>query len=190
MTRAQATGTNDVEELLVELLLSNSLAWLVIFGISGSVVNFVPGHTLRRIEVILGPWCVGRGSRPRRFVYEKVLMVPSFKGMLPHVALATRATRLDRIGTRDPSHLQAWVEESVRAELVHWLVLACTPVFAFWNPLSGLVINGVFAVLSNMPCILAQRYNRPRVKTLLEKFGKSTRRRESDVVCGARSDGR
>ena len=41
--------------------------------------------------------------------------------------------------------------------------------FLLWNPPVGVAANVVYAIAANLPCILAQRYNRPRVLAILER---------------------
>lgn len=70
----------------------------------------------------------------------------------------------------EPAYLRRFVQETWRGELCHWAALACTPVFFLWNPLwADLVMMG-YAVGANLPCILAQRYNRLRFQRLLARL--------------------
>ncbi len=157
-----------------ELFLYNSLGWVMIFALSGTLWSLAPERALDRIHEIVGPHCVGLGSRFRRQVYEDLLKVRYWKRLLPHVRLLPRGARLDRLEVRNTAGLQAWIRESVRAEMVHWSALAALPFFAFWNPTSGVMVNGVFGIAANVPCILAQRYNRPRVVRLRERAARSS----------------
>ena len=76
---------------------------------------------------------------------------------------------LAHVESRDRAYLQRWVAESCRAELTHWLAMATVVLFVLWNPPVGVAANVVYAVAANAPCILVQRYNRPRVLALLER---------------------
>ncbi len=68
---------------------------------------------------------------------------------------------------RDVGSLQRLVEETRRAELVHWAVAALAPLFALWNPAPLTVAMAVYAVLANVPCVVVQRYNRARLLRML-----------------------
>lgn len=59
--------------------------------------------------------------------------------------------------------------ETWRGELCHWAALASTPVFALWNPPWAILIMTLCGLLLNIPCILVQRYNRIRLRRLVEK---------------------
>jgi glycosyl-4,4'-diaponeurosporenoate acyltransferase len=47
--------------------------------------------------------------------------------------------------------------------------MATVVLFLLWNPPVGVAVNVVYAIAANVPCILAQRYNRPRVLAILER---------------------
>jgi glycosyl-4,4'-diaponeurosporenoate acyltransferase len=47
--------------------------------------------------------------------------------------------------------------------------MAAVVLFLLWNPPVGVAANVVYAIAANVPCILAQRYNRPRVLAMLER---------------------
>ena len=56
-------------------------------------------------------------------------------------------------------------------ELAHWAVIALAPLFFLWNPpWAGWVMVG-YALLASAPFIVAQRYNRFRLRRLLAAAG-------------------
>jgi glycosyl-4,4'-diaponeurosporenoate acyltransferase len=66
-------------------------------------------------------------------------------------------------------YLEAYVRETRRAELGHWLAMGLSPVFFLWNPwyvAAGLV---ACALAGNGPCVASQRYNRLRLQRVLAK---------------------
>ena len=72
--------------------------------------------------------------------------------------------------TRDKAHLERLVQEMCSAEMVHWVLLFLSPVFA-------LLIEGWYGVaisigyaLSNLSDIIIQRYNRPRIVMILKRL--------------------
>ena len=68
-----------------------------------------------------------------------------------------------------PDFLERFLRETWRGELTHWLALLTLPLFAIWNPGWGVAINATYAVALNVPCLLAQRYNRARFLRVLER---------------------
>jgi glycosyl-4,4'-diaponeurosporenoate acyltransferase len=103
-------------------------------------------------------------------VYQALLSIRRWKSLLPSGGPALGADfSLAHVESRDPGYLQQWALESCRAELTHWLAMASVFLFVLWNPPVGIVANVVYAIVANAPCILAQRYNRPRVLAILER---------------------
>lgn len=68
-----------------------------------------------------------------------------------------------RLAASSPEYLATFTRETRRAELGHWMALACAPLFALWNPLRATAWLALYALAANGPCILAQRYNRIRL---------------------------
>lgn len=63
-------------------------------------------------------------------------------------------------------YLEKFVKESCRAEFVHWLGMIPFVIFFLLVPplVAGILIG--YSALVNLPCIIAQRYNRPRLVEL------------------------
>ncbi len=57
-------------------------------------------------------------------------------------------------------YLEQFLRETRRAEVAHWLMLLCVPLFFLWNPPWARLVMVAYALAANLPCILAQRYNR------------------------------
>ena len=70
----------------------------------------------------------------------------------------------------DPDYLRRFIRETWRGELCHWLAIGGAPVFLLWNPWWGDLIIVAYALAANLPCILAQRYNRARFQRLLARL--------------------
>ena len=71
------------------------------------------------------------------------------------------------LGRPEPEHLRRFIVETWRGELCHWSALAFVPVFFLWNPWWGDLVIVAYALAANLPCILAQRHNRPRLRRML-----------------------
>lgn len=102
-------------------------------------------------------------------IYEDVFRVKSWKGFLPDgSALFKKGFRKKSMVSKDMEYLHRFVIETCRAELVHWLVIVFSPVFFIWNPIWAGFIMIIYALVANMPCIIAQRYNRIRFQRILD----------------------
>ena len=71
---------------------------------------------------------------------------------------------------RDLQSLRRLVLETRRAELVHWLLLLGGMLTALWLPPSGVLVNMLFALAFNLPCLLLQRHNRARLQRCLGRW--------------------
>jgi glycosyl-4,4'-diaponeurosporenoate acyltransferase len=108
-------------------------------------------------------------ERNGRF-YERVFRIKVWKDRLPDAArwfgggfAKGTLVRADR------DYLRRFIRETWRGELCHWCALGCAPVFFLWNPCWGDLIIVAYALAANLPCILAQRYNRARFHKVLAR---------------------
>ncbi len=61
-----------------------------------------------------------------------------------------------------------FLKESCRAEFSHIIAIFPFWIFGLFAPFTVVPIMLVYALLVNVPCIIAQRYNRPRILKILE----------------------
>jgi glycosyl-4,4'-diaponeurosporenoate acyltransferase len=103
-----------------------------------------------------------------RAFYCKFFKVNLWKKYLPDGAGITNTgfAKKHLVGA-DPAYLSRFLNESCRAELGHWLAILPFWVFGLWAPPIVLPLMLFYALAVNLPCIIAQRYNRPRIAKLL-----------------------
>lgn len=103
-------------------------------------------------------------------IYQRVFGVKRWKDRLPDAArwFGGGFAKGTLAGTQR-DYLQRFIRETWRGELCHWCALACTPVFFLWNPGWGDWVIVAYAVAANLPCLIAQRYNRHRLRHLLAR---------------------
>lgn len=144
--------------------LVSSVVWTVTFLLVGRwgarlpVARLAPGPVtaLRAFE---------RGGR----TWDRWLGVRRWKDRVPDAGTAWGGASkhaLVRGGRRQLDRLRA---ETVRAERVHWVVLASTPLHALWCRPSVMAAMAVFGVVANVPFIVIQRSNRGRIDALRER---------------------
>ncbi len=106
----------------------------------------------------------------RGAVYEKVFGIKHWKDRLPDAARwfggGFAKGQLDGV---EKIYLERFIRETWRGELCHWSAMAFTPLFCLWNPWWGNVVIVIYVLAANLPCILAQRYNRIRFRRLLAR---------------------
>jgi glycosyl-4,4'-diaponeurosporenoate acyltransferase len=103
--------------------------------------------------------------------YEKFLLIKRWKNQLPDGArwIGEAFTKREMKAT-DPAYLQRFITETWRAELCHVCAFLFVPLFFLWNPWWGNCVICAYALIANLPCIIAQRYNRIRMRHLLDRM--------------------
>lgn len=144
---------------------ANVVAWALIHAGSGYVVHRLPLDRLQDDGWLLRPRRVEAGGR----LYTKVLRIQRWKDHLPEAgALFSGGLSKRHLAVGRPG-LDRFVCETRRAERGHWLALCGGPLFALWNPLSGLVLMVGYGVVVNVPFIAVQRHNRLRAQRVLRR---------------------
>jgi glycosyl-4,4'-diaponeurosporenoate acyltransferase len=102
--------------------------------------------------------------------YETAFRIKAWKDRLPDAArwFGGGFAKGTLAGTK-ADYLRRFIRETWRGELCHWFALGCTPVFFLWNPWWADLVMVAYALAANLPCILAQRYNRSRFQRLLAR---------------------
>lgn len=102
-------------------------------------------------------------TRPRSFEISlrlyRNLHVPRWKKRLPDWGSLVGG-QSKRVDVYKPADRSRFLAETRRAEIAHWIQLMCAAFCWIWNPVWAAVLMTAYAVLTNAPCILAQRYNR------------------------------
>jgi glycosyl-4,4'-diaponeurosporenoate acyltransferase len=109
-------------------------------------------------------------------IYQRLLSVKRWKAWLPSWGAALGGFSMQQVKTREASYLERWVRETCRAELTHWLAMGVSGLFFLWNRPVVAALMVVYALLANGPCIVAQRYNRPRLGRLASHVAAGTSR--------------
>ncbi len=106
------------------------------------------------------------------YLYEKAFRIKRWKPLLPDGAkwMKDRGFPKKRLASRDLGYLEQFLLETCRAELTHWITIFFAPFFFLWNkPFVGWIMI-FYALAENVPLIMAQRYNRFRLKALCRKL--------------------
>ena len=145
------------------------LAWLGIHMGLSYVMTQLPVH---RFDPENWMYRKTKWEREGRF-YETLFWVKTWKALLPEgAALFKGGFRKRTLKGKDREYFRNFVQETCRAEYTHWLTLIVSPLFFLWNPFwVGVGMVG-YGVAVNLPCIIAQRYNRIRLKSVLMKMSK------------------
>lgn len=111
-----------------------------------------------------------RGWEVGGALYERVFRIKKWKRYLPDGGAWFKGGYAKKhIRNFGAQNLDTFLLESCRAELTHWLAIVPFWVFGLFAPWYIVPIMLAYALAANLPCILTQRYNRPRVQKLLAR---------------------
>jgi glycosyl-4,4'-diaponeurosporenoate acyltransferase len=141
------------------------LLWPVFQLVPVAVCLAMPDRLFRPTRFPYHPFRWESGGR----IYRRYLKVERWKQFLPDGgALFRKGVRKRHLDCRDPEELERFLIESCRGELTHWLAMMPVGVFALFTPVGVFLLMILYALVINMPCIIAQRYNRPRIASHLD----------------------
>src|SRR6056297_1128566 len=143
----------------------NSVAWFLVIFIPGALIQRIPLHHFDENHFLYRTRSWEGGGRVYLWFGIK-----KWKKYLPDGAGIFRGGfRKKNIRRTDALYLKRFVLETCRAELVHWVIIALIPLFFIWNPLEVAVWMIPFGLAVNLPCLITQRYNRPRLQKVTKK---------------------
>ena len=103
-------------------------------------------------------------------VYKR-LQIDRWKDILPDMSKVMSDMIPKKIAEVDPEHMKLLLGETCRAEAVHWgeIVAGLGCLLIAPGPAAA-ALSAAWAVLGNLPFIVIQRYNRPRLKRLYRQL--------------------
>lgn len=102
--------------------------------------------------------------------YQRVFRIRKWKHLLPDGGAMVGGYAKKHLTDYSRQNLETFIEESCRAEFSHWLAMLPFWVFGFFAEFTIIYLMLAYAVVINLPCILAQRFNRPRIQKVLERL--------------------
>ncbi|MCI1858621.1 MAG: glycosyl-4,4'-diaponeurosporenoate acyltransferase [Sporolactobacillus sp.] len=100
--------------------------------------------------------------------YQHYLYVKKWKNLLPELSdFLSFLFSKKQMMQYDPVYLSRFIVETCRAELVHWCIIVSSFIFTYWNTIGMSIVMICIAVALNLPYIIIQRYNRPRILSIL-----------------------
>lgn len=159
------------------MLIELPIAWIIVLNVLGWLaiqMGFAWAFT-KMPATWFNPGRAFGWERSGR-IYEQVFCIKAWKARLPDAARwFGGGFAKGALAQRNPQYLDRFARETWRGELCHWAAIACAPIFFAWNPWWGDLIIVAYALAANLPCILAQRYNRTRFQRVLGAQSRTTR---------------
>ncbi len=132
--------------------------------LSSYLVNLLSYSTLYKLY----PFFRLRKAEQNGEIYQKLFRIRSWKEYVPAVGVFDKKN-LRKDLSRE--YVSQYLLESLRAELCHEYAIVFAIVLIFLTVDSANPKIILWAVMLNAPCIMIQRYNRPRFERLLRNHG-------------------
>ena len=146
--------------------LLRSVIYLVAISLLSNLLGGCISRNFRADAFPFKPYAFERDGR----IYDK-LHIRKWKNKVPDMSKYLRS--LPRKALEDPScgRVRLLVQETCVAELVHTiLILMSLVVLIYWPDWRTVLLVLVYDVVGNLPFIMIQRYNRPRLLRLAQKL--------------------
>ncbi len=135
--------------------------------ISSYLVNLISYKTLRNIY----PLFRSRPFEKKGQIYEKYLKIKLWKDYIPAVGSFDKKS-MTREKIND-DYISMYLLESLRAELCHFYAILFATVVLFCTVHEEWLFIIIYTFILNMPCLIIQRYNRPRFERMLSSTRKT-----------------
>lgn len=165
-----------------KLILFNELFFnLLIFALFSIFITYITS------KMILGPnihneWLfTERKWEHGGKTYQNVFKVKYWKSHLPELHDFVQSIFCKKhIPQFNGDYLQKFLAESCRSEFTHWAIISSTLLFFLWYENANYIFY--FSILLNIPYIIVQRYNRPRIVRMINTMGKNCARTDKLVL--------
>lgn len=149
---------------LLWIFILDAMVWMVLHLSISMAAQRVPIDWFARN----GRWFRSFSWEQEGRIWQRLFRVKKWKGYIPDGTLfISNGYNKSRLHGADSTSLNDFLLESRRAEWVHWLTILPSILFFLWNPAWAAWLNVAYAVLFNLPLIVVQRFNRPRLERLL-----------------------
>lgn len=111
----------------------------------------------------------------------KALKIRSWQAKVPDMSkIFPKLMPAKALTQKTAQNLPLMIQETCVAELTHGLLcLAGLYLLKIWPGVGGILLTVIYIVFGNLPFLLIQRYNRPRLQRLLEKQSRRMKREEA-----------
>lgn len=154
-----------IELPILWIIILDFIAWFFFHMLISWLCLKIPDHWLHNNQTFFK----SRSFERNGDLWQSLFHIKSWKKFLPDASFILKANYDKKeLGQTNVENLEKFLIEINRAELTHWLAMLPAFLFFIWNPLWAGFIMIAYAILANLPFILTQRYNRPRLQRLLQ----------------------
>lgn len=104
--------------------------------------------------------------------YQRVFRVKRWKDRLPEISdLIRSAFPKKSVKEFEKEYMEKFLLESCRSEFAHWCIICSAIIFLFFEGMEAFFCMLLISALVNLPFIIIQRYNRPRIILIMRHKG-------------------
>jgi len=104
--------------------------------------------------------------------YQQMFKVKRWKKHMPEIAdFINSVFSKKSIKEFDNAYIEKYLLESCRAEFAHWCIIFSSVMFLFYAGTAAFIYMFLISVLIDVPFIIIQRYNRPRILHIMKRKG-------------------
>lgn len=152
-----------IELPLIWLIIINALAWFCIHMGVSALFRKVPDEYYEKES----RWFEAFSWEDEGRIWQKLFKVKEWKDLVPEASSFVEGTySKESLQNTEPETIKKFITETKRGEQVHWFTMLPAPLFFLFNPPWAGWIIIAYALIANLPFIIIQRYNRPRLKRL------------------------
>lgn len=150
------------------------LIWFVLHMLGVYLCHKLSGtHLNKMLDAFSSKPFEGRGT-----IYQKIFHIQKWKDFLPDGGKINRfGFEKSRLVSKNESYLNDFILETLRAELIHWFGILSSLVFLWIYAYPKNILIFSIAILVDIPFIMIQRYNRPRLQRIVKHI-----RRKNNVM--------
>ncbi len=144
---------------------------LVLFALLSVIISFICAKIPQKIFSYRKWMFRERKWEKSGAIYQRIFKVKAWKRLLPELSDFIKSVLPKKyIKEFSSAYLSKYLMESCRAEFTHWNIIISSFVFCLWCEPKRSAMMILIAVALNMPYIIIQRYNRPRVIKMMEQM--------------------
>ncbi len=143
------------------------IVWPILQIVAAIVCLMIPNKSYSMDSIIFRSYDFEKEGK----FYDRIFRVSRWKHLLPDGEIIWNKNGFNKKHLENFSNenLERFLIESARGELTHWLAIIPFWIFGFFTPSNVIWLMLIYALAVNFPCIITQRYNRPRVQKLLNR---------------------
>ncbi len=142
------------------MILSYIIGWPILQIIMAYIGNHWPEHFFESDRFPFRTFAFEKNGE----IYDKIFRIRKWKPFLPDGAKAHKKGFLKKhLKSLEDEYIEAFIKETCRAEWIHFLEILPFWIFGLWSPGFVVWIMFFYAIMVNVPCMIAQRFNRPRL---------------------------